>query len=232
MTEIDLLKLLLVFKKKWWMIFLSGLLGLILMLIIDTFLITPVYQSKALIYVQPKATAINSLSDIEIGSQLANDYKVIIKSRPVLEDVIQKIGLDISHDQLKNKIDIENPVNTRILILTVTDENPVSAQGIVNQIAYSSSKYIGELMEMTPPKIIEFGVVSKEKAGPNIKKHAALGALFGVIIMCAILVAMDIFDDSIRNEEDVEHYLGLNVLAGLPDNKRDNEKRVRNKHEK
>ena len=73
MTEIDLLKLLLVFKKKWWMIFLSGLLGLILMLIIDTFLITPVYQSKALIYVQPKATAINSLSDIEIGSQLSND---------------------------------------------------------------------------------------------------------------------------------------------------------------
>lgn len=232
MTEIDLLKLLLVLKKKWWMIFLSGLLGLILMLIIDTFLITPVYQSKALIYVQPKATAINSLSDIEIGSQLANDYKVIIKSRPVLEDVIQKIGLDISHDQLKNKIDIENPVNTRILILTVTDENPVSAQGIVNQIAYSSSKYIGELMEMTPPKIIEFGVVANEKSGPNIKKHAALGALFGVIIMCAILVAMDIFDDSIRNEEDVEHYLGLNVLAGLPDNKRDNEKRVRNKHEK
>ena len=232
MTEIDLLKLLLVLKKRWWMIFISGVLGFLLAVMSNTFFITPRYQSTSQIYVFPKEITLSSLSDLQIGSQLTKDYKIMIQSRPVLEEVIKKLGLNINYEQLRSKLKIENPTDTRIIVLTVTDQNPVNAKEIVNQISYSSSKYIGDLMEMVPPKIIELGIVPKEKSGPNVKKNGVLGAIVGVLMMCAILIVMDILDDSIKDEEDIEKYLGLVVLASLPNYKKSKKKRLRDKNGK
>ena len=70
----------------------------------------------------------------------------MINSRPVLEEVIEKLGLNINYKQLRGKLKIDNPPDTRILSLTVTDPNPQNAMEIVNQIAASSSKYIEDLM--------------------------------------------------------------------------------------
>lgn len=217
MTEIDLLELLLVLKKRWWMILVAGILGCAVMVALSIFFIAPKYQSTSQICVLSKETTLSSLADLQIGSQLTKDYQIMIKSRPVLEEVIEKLGLNINYNQLRSKLKIENPADTRIVVLTVTDQDPENAKEIVNQIAYSSSKYIGDLMEVVPPKIIELGIVPKGKSGPNTKKNGAVGAIFGVMAMCAILIGIDMLDDSIKSEEDVEKYLGLVVLASLPD---------------
>ena len=87
-------------------------------------------------------------------------------------------------------------------------------------------------MEMAPPKIIELGIVPKEKSGPNVKKNGVLGAIVGVLMMCAILIVMDILDDSIKDENDIEKYLGLVVLASLPNYKKSKKKRLRDKNGK
>ena len=73
---------------------------------------------------------------------------------------IEKLGLNINYKQLRSKLKIDNPSDTRILSLTVTDPDPENAKEIVNQISMSSSQYIGDLMEVVPPKIIEFGIAS------------------------------------------------------------------------
>ena len=45
-TEIDLLELLFVLKRKWWMIILFGILGCASAIGISMFLITPQYQCR------------------------------------------------------------------------------------------------------------------------------------------------------------------------------------------
>ena len=95
-----------------------------------------------------------SLADLEIGSKLIKDYKVIASSRAVLEEVIGKMSLDMSYDELKGKLKVENPTDTRILSLTSTDPDPEKAARIVSQVAESACSYIGSLMEMRPAKIL------------------------------------------------------------------------------
>lgn len=219
-TEIDLLELFFALKKKWWMILLAGASGFILATVFSIFFITPQYQSTSQMYVLSKETTLNSLADLQIGSQLTKDYKIMIQSRPVLEEVIEKLGLNINYKQLRNKLKVENPLDTRILSLTVTDPNPENAKEIVNQIALSSSKYIGDLMEVIPPKIIELGIAPEEKSGPSIKKNAMMGGILGILLIAGIIVAIELLDDSIKSEEDLERNLKLTILATLPEYKK------------
>ena len=77
--------------------------------------LTPMYTSTSMMYAVSKETTLTSLADLQIGSQLTQDYKVIITSRPVLEEVIGDLDLNISYEILKSKISINNPADTRIL---------------------------------------------------------------------------------------------------------------------
>ena len=115
---------------------------------------------------------------------------------------------------------MDNPLDTRILSLTVTDPDPENAKEIVNQIAVSSSKYIGDLMEVVPPKIIEFGIAPEEKTGPSIKKNALMGAILGIFLISGIIIAIELLDDSVKSEEDLEKNLKLTILASLPEYKK------------
>ena len=54
---------------------------------------------------------------------------------------------------------------------------------------------------------------------PSVKKNAALGFLLGFLVCAAIVVVYAVMDDTIKTEEDIEKYLGVSVLAKVPDRK-------------
>ena len=183
------------------------------------YLLTPQYISEAKIYVLSKETTLTSLADLQMGTQLTQDYKELIGSRPVMQEVINTLNLDITYRQLAEKLKLENPKDTRILYLTVTDPNPYMAKAIVDEIANAASDYIGEIMEMTPPKLIEDGMVATVQTSPNVKKNAAVGGLVMLVLACGVITLSVIMNDTIRSEEDVFKYLELPVLAVVPERK-------------
>lgn len=214
--EIDLLQLFYALKRKIWFILAAMIIGGGLAGAYSKFLITPQYSSTSMMYILSKETTLTSLADLQIGSQLTEDYKVIVNSRPVLGEVIDSLALDMSYEQLLAKISIGNPTDTRILTVTVTDPDPYRAKAIVDCVAETASDYIGEIMEMIPPKIIENGTVATRKTSPSNGKNAVLGALAGMVLVCGVIVIQVIMNDTVRTEEDVERYLGLTVLASVP----------------
>lgn len=214
--EIDLLQLFEALKKKIWVILAAMIIGGGLAGAYSKFVITPQYSSTAMMYILSKETTLTSLADLQIGSQLTKDYKILVTSRPVLEGVIETLGLDMKYEGLKGKISIGNPTDTRILSVTVTDPDPYQARAIADCVAETSSEYIGDIMEMIPPKIIENAVVATHKTSPSNGKNAMMGALAGMVLICGLVVVKELMDDTIQTEEDVEHYLGLTVLAFVP----------------
>lgn len=150
--EIDLLELFRVWKKKLWLIILVTFLGGTAGFAFSKIALTPMYTSTSMMYAVSKETTLTSLADLQIGSQLTQDYKVIITSRPVLEEVIGDLDLNISYEILKSKISINNPADTRILAITATDPDPQMAKAIVDRTASVSSGYIGDIMEMIPQR--------------------------------------------------------------------------------
>lgn len=215
-VEIDLLQLFRALKKRiLWIVgagvIMGGAFGLF-----SKFVITPQYTSTSMVYILSKETTLTSLADLQIGSQLTQDYKIIVTSRPVISEVIDKLKLDISYENMVSKITINNPNDTRILSITAQDPDPVMAKDIADSVAKTSSEYIGDIMEMVPPKVIEEGTVSDKKASPSNGKNAMIGAMLGIVLVCGLTVVEELLNDTIQTEEDVEKYMGLTVLASVP----------------
>lgn len=214
--EIDLLELFFMLKRRFWLLVLSAVLGGALCGAYTYFLIAPKYSSTAMLYILSKETTLTSLADLQIGSQLTKDYKVLVVSKPVLQEVINKLDLKTEYKDLKAKVSISNPADTRILTITVLDKDATRARDTVNEIALSASNYIAEIMEMVPPKIIEKGETALQKTSPSTTKNTAIGALSGILLVCIITGIQLFMKDTIDSEEDAQKYLGLSVLATIP----------------
>ena len=214
--EIDLLEIFIALKRRLWLILLAAVIGGGGAGAFSKFVLTPVYSSTAMLYVLSKETTLTSLADLQIGSQLTKDYRIIITSRPVLEDVKETLNLDMTYKELRNIITIDNPSESRILTITITDPDPRLAKQIVDQVANTSSNYIGDIMEMVPPKMIEDGETPVIPISPNSKRNAVLGAAAAMAVVCGFITLGVVLNDTIQTEEDVEKYLGLTVLASVP----------------
>ncbi|MDO4438501.1 MAG: Wzz/FepE/Etk N-terminal domain-containing protein [Eubacteriales bacterium] len=214
--EIDLMEIFYALKKKIAIIILACILGGGIGFGISNYLIVPQYSSQSMIFVMTKETTITSLTDLQIGSQLTKDYAVLIKSRTVMEKVIENLGLNMSYRALSNKITVENPSATRIIEISVTDPDPQMAKMITDEVANCASNYISEIMEQAPPKIIEYGNLPLGPISPNIPKYIVLGAFLGGIIVSLWIVVSVLLNDTIMSEEDITKLTGVPVLAAIP----------------
>lgn len=215
--EIDLLELLGEFRRKIWLI-----LGIIILSggvsgAFSAFVLTPQYTSTAMVYILSKETTLTSLADLQIGSQLTKDYKIIVTSRRVINQVIDDMKLDLTYKDMVKKVTIDNPQDTRILSISVEDPDPDMAKRIADTIAVTSSDYIGDIMEMVPPKLIEEGEVPLLKSSPSNVKFTLIGGLLGAVLVCGYITFQVVMNDTIRTEEDVAKYLGMSVLASVPE---------------
>lgn len=215
--EIDLWEILFALRAKIWVILLALVAGCAIAVGYSKIILTPQYTSTSMVYILSKETTLTSLADLQIGSQLTKDYKVVATSRPVLQEVIDTLGLDMSYDTLKSALVLHNPADTRVLSISIEDPDPARAKAIVDSVAKISSTHIGDIMEMTPPKIIEDGIVSDVKSSPHVAKNGAIGGLAAAFLVCFLIVLQVILNDTIRTEEDVEKYLQLSILASVPE---------------
>ena len=103
--EIDLREIFSVLLSHLGIIILSGLvLGLVAIVGTKVF-ITPQYQSVTKMYVLAKQNNDTLTSaDMQTSTLLTKDYAEMIQSRTVTEAVIAQLGLDMTHEQLVNKI--------------------------------------------------------------------------------------------------------------------------------
>ncbi len=215
-VEIDLVEVFHALLAKVWLIILLAALGLGLMVGYTILFVKPVYSSTSTIYILSKSTDITSLADIQLGTQVTQDYQVIITSRPVLEKVIENLDLNTTYESLKTQISINNPSNTRFLEITVKDNDAYLAKKIVDELTRVSCETTADVMETQAPNIMDYGQVSSAPVSPSLKKNGIIGALLGFVLACAIIIIRFMMNDSIKTGEDVERYLGLNVLGMIP----------------
>lgn len=214
--EIDLQELFFELLSHWKSIAVSTILIATIAFFISKFLITPMYESTSALYVMSKSTSITSLADLQIGSNLTQDYMEVVGGRPVLDEVINRLGLEENYKELSQKLKLENPNNSRILKITIKDADPYRAKAIADDIAVVAADFISRKMDQDPPSIIQQGYADGEKVSPSTMKNTAIGGIIGFILAAGIIVVTYLMNDTIMTPEDVEKKLGMNVLASLP----------------
>ena len=215
--EIDLVELLGVILHNLWIIIVSGVIVAAVALLVSYFVITPKYESVTKIYVISKTNADTmTYSDLQAGSTLTKDYKELVKSRPVLEEVLAETGIDVELKNLEAQITVEVPQDTRIVSITVEDKDPYEARIIADSVRIAASKHIQEVMDTEAVNVVEEASLPIEKSSPSILKNTAIGYAVGLFLAIAIVIINYIMDDTIKTPDDVEKFLGVSVLGSIP----------------
>lgn len=214
--EIDLIDIFYLLRARLWIILLTGVLLASVVGLVSKFMATPVYTSTAKLYILTKATSITSLADIQLGTQLTQDYMVLVKSRPVVTKVIENLDVDMSYEQMAGIISVSNPADTRILEIRATYPDAFIAKQIVDEFAYVSIDRIAKIMDTEEPTIVEEGYVTPYPTGTSTMKNTVLGGMLGAFVAAGIIIVLHLMDDTIKTSEDVEKYLGISTLGLIP----------------
>jgi len=214
--EIDLGEIFFVLKNHLIAIILCMVIGASAALSYTMFLVQPLYTSSSMIYIFSKTTSVTSAIDLQIGTQLTVDFEILGTSRPVLERVIEELDLDTDYGTLLKTVKVENPKDSRIIKVTVTNPDPQLACDIANSLANNLAARVAEVIDTTKPSSVEDAVPAVVPSSPNKTKNTALGGIIGMLIAVSIILIRYFSDMSIRDEDDVRKYLNLGTLASVP----------------
>ena len=216
-VEIDLKELFFVLLHKIWIVILAGLLLAVGAGLFSELLVQPMYTSTTQIYIiNRQSEDTTTLSDLQTGTQLTKDYMILVKSRPVMEEVIKQLNLDISREALANSIHVSTPEGTRILEIGINYPDAKMAKQIADAVANVSAERMVSIMEMKKVNIVEPGNLPTVPSSPNIKISIILGGIVGSFLSSFLILLIYILNDSIRTSEDIEKYLGITTLGTIP----------------
>jgi capsular polysaccharide biosynthesis protein len=214
--EIDLMELMTELLIHWKGILLSTLLLTIAAVVFRVFVLSPTYESTSLLYVLTKSTSITSLADIQTGANLTQDYLIVTKDRPVLEQVISDLKLEETYEDLQERIDVSNPTNTRFIQITVKDKDPLKAKDIADDVADVAAAFIAEKMDQDPPNLVHYGYADGEPVSLSAVEYGLVGAAGGFVLAALCIILSYLFNDSVNTPEDLEMKVGIKVLSTLP----------------
>lgn len=216
--EIDLKEIAIVILDRIWIVISVGIACALLAGIITKVFITPMYTSTTKLYVINKQNSENNITytDLQTGNLLTNDYIIQVKGTKVLSQVISELNLTDTEDELASRITVSNPENSRFIVISVSDKDPVVAQQIASCVAEVSSDVVKEVMDLEKVNVAEEANLPLEKSSPNLKKNVLLGGAAGVFVSLLLIVVFYLLNDRIRTPEDVKRYLGLNTLGQIP----------------
>ena len=218
--EIDLIELFGFFITKIWWIIGAFLVGALLAGLITHFAITPKYTATAKMYmVSSSSQSVVDLTDLNIGQTISSDYVELLKTRPIVEGVIEEQKLPYTYNEMLNMISLSIVNNTRIIKIDATSTDKKEAMRIANSLADKGVSELPKLMETPEPHIAEYAIVPVNKSAPSLTKNTMIGALLAMLMMLAIFTVQFLMDDTFRYAEDIEREFGVMPLTVIPEGK-------------
>lgn len=215
METIDLKELFEYYKSKFGIVILFVALVGILGCLYGLFIQKPMYKSSTSIVLISEAKDNSQLTynDVSVNQNLVSTYSEIVKSKRILNQVINNLKLDYSYGALSNNIEVSSVTGTQIIKITVTDGNSKTAMKVANEIAKVFSKEIPELYNISNVNILDTAEQASSAYNVNIAKQSAIFLLVGLVLGLGVVFVMYYFDRSVKNASQIEDKLKLPVLA-------------------
>ena len=187
------------------------------------FFMTPKYEANALFYVNNGSVSLKdavriSTGELSAASELVDTYVAILESRANMQTVIDRAGVNISYEDLREMIDASAVNSTGLFEVKVTSSNPEEARILANAIADILPDKIADIVANSSVNVVDYAVTPRHRASPSYIKFAAIGVMLGIVFCSAIVILRDFMDDIIHDEDYLHQtYSDLPVLATIPD---------------
>ncbi len=217
MEEINIKELLNYFKTKIGWIILTILLVVGLGNTYRIFTREPLYKSDtSIILVSSTNQTTANFNDIQANRNLVTTYTEIIKSRKVLEPVIENLELDYSYGTLKSNVSVGAIGDTQMIKISVSDRNPKKAQRIADEIAEVFMNEVKDIYQLENVRVVDSAVAENKPYNINYIKDNIIFVGIGFVISCGIILLVFYFDTTIKTSEEIEEKLGLTVIGMVP----------------
>ncbi|RFU62729.1 YveK family protein [Bacillus sp. V59.32b] len=220
-------------KKRLKLIMIITLLATIASGIISYFFLTPIYQASTQILVNQSKDekALYNYNEVQTNLQLINTYNVIIKSPAILDLVREELNLDMTANQLNEKITVQSEQDSQVINLSVQDPDRVQAADIANKTASVFQEEIVKIMNVDNVKIITKATTADDQSPikPNPLLNIAIALVVGLMAGVGLAFLLEYLDNTVKTEQDIEKLLELPVLGVITkiDEQDKNEKRGR-----
>lgn len=225
MEELDIIELLYALKNKLKYIIVTVVVFALLGLIYSKFLVTPMYKSSTtFVLSKSKESATQSetsseaitQSDITLNSKLVSTYSEIIKSKTIAKEVINSLGLDMTVSEFKSNVSVTSKDNTELIEITVSNSNPKLSADIANSLAEVFREKVNDVYKIDNLSVIDIAEPNEVPYNVGTVKNIALFAVIGLVLSCGVIFVIVYFDDTIKDERDIENIVGIPVIASIP----------------
>lgn len=221
MEELDIREIFSYFWEKILYFIMIVLVVLILGCVYSTFIQKPMYTSKTSIILTGFTLSGNdstiTQTDLNVNSKLVSTYQEIVKSRRVLNQVIDDLKLNYSVEELAKLINVSSVSNTEIIEISAMSEDPNESYLIANKVATSFGEEVKDLYNLSNVSILDEAEVSNSPSNMNLVKSIGIYFLVGVVLACVILFIVFYFDTTLKSAQDIEKRYNLPILGTVPE---------------
>lgn len=216
--EIDLIDLFGYYMSRLWLLIAAVVIGAVIAGAYTFYLVPNRFTAVSRMYmISASSSSVVDLSDLNIGASLSNDYVELMKSRPIIEDVINELGLGYTYEQVLDMIRLDVVTNTRIIKISATSTDPEEAMNIANQMARIAKIRLPKIMDAPSPSIAEEAVLPTQKSSPSLSRNVMMGSMVLLFLVLAILTIQYLLDDTVQTSEDVEKEFGILPMTVIPE---------------
>ncbi|CAN5260172.1 polysaccharide biosynthesis tyrosine autokinase [soil metagenome] len=188
-------------------------------------LVTPLYQASTRLFVSTTSEGTNT--EANDGGLFAQrrvlSYTELLTGEILAQRTIDKLGLDMSVEQLQEEIEASAPTDTVLIDVTVTDASPDRARNIANTL---SDEFVVMAAGLETPElgarpnaqvvVLQRANIPDRPVSPHTARTLAIAAVLGVLVGILAAVLRDRLDSTVRSRGALEKVTGVGVLAEIP----------------
>jgi capsular exopolysaccharide synthesis family protein len=191
-----------------------------------TLFTTPLYQASTRLFVST-TTGGASVSDTYQGNRLSQErvvsYTQLLMGQTLAQRTIDKLGLDMSADALRENVKATAKPDTVLIDVAVLDESPVRARDIANAL---SDEFVVMARELETPEDgarPDARVVVEQRASipdrpvvPKTMRNILMGIALGVLLGIGLAVIRDLLDNTVKDRQTLEEITGAGIVGSIP----------------
>lgn len=178
-----------------------------------------------------------SLSELDASKSLAETYIVILSNDAIMDVVAEKLNTICTQEEIESyfstitnedgtvSIDPRSILSyvtfgtvneTEIIQISATTPSPTISAEICRIIADTAPSVINRVVGTGFVETINTAKIPLIPSGPNAAKNGIVSALFGLILICLVIVLRYILNRTINNGEEFRNKCHLPVLSEIP----------------
>lgn len=208
-----------------WKIICATTVVAILAALAFSFVITPRYEASTRLFVSTTSDGTNSQT--YDGGLFAErrvlSYTELLMGAILAQRTIDKLGLDMSADELLEEVEATAPTGTVLIDVVVLDSSPVRARDIANTLA---DEFVVMAAELETPQLgaePNARVIVQQRAeipdnpvNQKTVRTLAIATVLGALIGALLALFRDRVNNSVRSQQDLEKATGVGLLADIP----------------